>query len=40
MDYIVGFFFGYFLKNFFSWLNDFILLKDKKKDLEDWDWIR
>ena len=40
MDYLVGFIFGYFIKNFYLWLDKIAEPKIPKHYKEDdWDWI-
>ena len=41
MDYLIGFIFGYFLKNFYVWLDDLVSpnVPDNYSE-EDWDWIK
>ena len=37
MDYLVGFIFGYFIKDIYVWLDK--LANKKNNNPEEWDWI-
>tara|TARA_R100001126_G_C4819626_1_gene146036 strand:- start:82 stop:207 length:126 start_codon:yes stop_codon:yes gene_type:complete len=41
MDYLIGLVFGYYLKQFFTWIKDFAepTIPEHYKE-DDWDWIK